>query len=343
MIAAMMQLAGLIVTLGMTSRAAAVEVAIDAGGRIKMIEKASSLIRGADTAGDADDSKAQESTASGLNSTATTKCGPAGGTCSQVVIWDKENLVGNQFSVGVGTHGNVHLWKRGSRRRDMNWGDDVRSMTMHGHCKVTFYEHAGPKDPIYTIYGTDSNLRRRHGTSAISVAHTHCKTDCVWDTWNAGACSATCGYGTMRRTRSKKVQEQHGGRPCSGVAEDTPVCPNLPPCDCVWEDWDAWDACSATCGPGSKKRRRVLRTAGGGKTCPAQEEESEECTLTTCPTTTSSSTTSTPTTTNTTTTTDTTTTTLIAIPLKSSSFPKSWRVGAAFAVLLHFLARLGCN
>ena len=39
--------------------------------------------------------------------------------------------------------------------------------------------------------------------------------NCQWGSWETGTCSKTCGGGTRRKSRSKTVTEQHGGR-CEG-------------------------------------------------------------------------------------------------------------------------------
>ena len=39
--------------------------------------------------------------------------------------------------------------------------------------------------------------------------------NCEWTDWQIGQCSVTCGGGTRRNTRSKKVEEKNGGM-CTG-------------------------------------------------------------------------------------------------------------------------------
>ena len=54
--------------------------------------------------------------------------------------------------------------------------------------------------------------------------------NCVWNVWQAGACSKTCGGGTRKDTRTKKTVEKHGGT-CRGKASfeekcNTEKCPS---------------------------------------------------------------------------------------------------------------------
>ena len=54
--------------------------------------------------------------------------------------------------------------------------------------------------------------------------------DCEWDEFNAwSTCSQTCGGGEQARTRSIKIQQNHGGNPCDGTATETQSC-NTNPC-----------------------------------------------------------------------------------------------------------------
>ena len=40
--------------------------------------------------------------------------------------------------------------------------------------------------------------------------------DCQWNDWNIGECSVSCGGGTKKSTRSKRVVEKYGGSSCAG-------------------------------------------------------------------------------------------------------------------------------
>ena len=47
--------------------------------------------------------------------------------------------------------------------------------------------------------------------------------NCEWSAWKIGECSATCGKGTRKETRSKFVEENNGGV-CSGDSEAREEC-----------------------------------------------------------------------------------------------------------------------
>ena len=58
--------------------------------------------------------------------------------------------------------------------------------------------------------------------------------NCQWGSWESGTCSKTCGGGTRRKSRSKTVTEQHGGR-CEGSSTmdencNEQHCPSKPLC-----------------------------------------------------------------------------------------------------------------
>ena len=53
----------------------------------------------------------------------------------------------------------------------------------------------------------------------------HCflAVQCVWDDWNIGACSKSCGTGTRTNNRTKLIVESGGGN-CTGQHTETEVC-----------------------------------------------------------------------------------------------------------------------
>jgi len=54
--------------------------------------------------------------------------------------------------------------------------------------------------------------------------------NCAWGEWRSwGACSATCGQGTRKRTRSQTRGPENGGS-CNGDLENKKPCHRLPPC-----------------------------------------------------------------------------------------------------------------
>ena len=47
--------------------------------------------------------------------------------------------------------------------------------------------------------------------------------NCEWNEWQIGECSKTCGRGTRSNTRTKKVEEMHGGI-CDGESTVSESC-----------------------------------------------------------------------------------------------------------------------
>ena len=52
--------------------------------------------------------------------------------------------------------------------------------------------------------------------------------NCQWSSWSLGACSDTCGGGSLTKTRTKDVEEANGGT-CDGQPTGNEIC-NTNPC-----------------------------------------------------------------------------------------------------------------
>ncbi|RMX50755.1 hypothetical protein pdam_00017962 [Pocillopora damicornis] len=115
----------------------------------------------------------------------------------------------------------------------------------------------------------------------------------TWSSW--GGCSATCGGGTQKRTRTcTNPPPSNGGKTCLeqglGPSEEEQEC-NTENCPVNggYSTWSNWGQCTATCGGGTQKRTRTCTNplpSNGGKTClelnlgPAEEEQ--ECNTQNC-------------------------------------------------------------
>ncbi|KAL3852082.1 hypothetical protein ACJMK2_015769 [Sinanodonta woodiana] len=127
-------------------------------------------------------------------------------------------------------------------------------------------------------------------------------TDGVWSTWCPwtfnSACSATCGGGTMSKTRTRTcIGRQYGGRECNGsvVEHEQDKCsPSL--CPLVHGGWSAWTAWTptgswnVTCFGGTLTKTRTRTCTNPipqkcGNPCNGSSTESQtvECNKLTCP------------------------------------------------------------
>merc|ERR1719313_2106109 len=75
---------------------------------------------------------------------------------------------------------------------------------------------------------------------------------------------------------------------CAGSTTDAankPVCQQVIPINCEWDDWSEWEECSETCGGGDRKRTRVRKVLGlfGGDECIGPHENTESCNINVCP------------------------------------------------------------
>uniref|UniRef100_A0A3B3QN85 Spondin-1 n=1 Tax=Paramormyrops kingsleyae TaxID=1676925 RepID=A0A3B3QN85_9TELE len=104
-----------------------------------------------------------------------------------------------------------------------------------------------------------------------------------WITWSP--CSASCGMGMRSRERYVK-QFPEDGSICSLPTEETEKCVvnnDCGPSSCLVTEWGEWDACSATCGLGTKRRERMVKMLPSESSeCNAQVAEVEKCLMPEC-------------------------------------------------------------
>ncbi|XP_062621326.1 A disintegrin and metalloproteinase with thrombospondin motifs adt-1-like [Saccostrea cucullata] len=100
-----------------------------------------------------------------------------------------------------------------------------------------------------------------------------------WASWSS--CSATCGSGIHKRTRScTNPKPQHGGRTCLGNDVQSAVLNG------GWSLWSPWSTCSATCGSILQSRLRFCNNpppSNGGNKCTGSAQEAKVCNLPHCP------------------------------------------------------------
>lgn len=117
----------------------------------------------------------------------------------------------------------------------------------------------------------------------IAPCPVHCELG-DWSLWTL--CSKSCGGGLSSRSRTEKIAAMYGGNLCTGSTSQDQAC-NANPCpvDCPWADWTDFDACTTTCGGGTKKRSRVVwvAPAHGGAECDGSTVNQEVCNDAPCP------------------------------------------------------------
>ena len=94
----------------------------------------------------------------------------------------------------------------------------------------------------------------------------------------------TCGGGQCARTRKVAVLAANGGLPCEAADSMEVQGCGMEPCerdavDCLWDTWNEWTTCTATCGGGEKGRKRavVQEASGGGVPCTGPMNEFRSC------------------------------------------------------------------
>ncbi|XP_066586154.1 netrin receptor UNC5A-like [Prorops nasuta] len=106
-----------------------------------------------------------------------------------------------------------------------------------------------------------------------------------WSSWSGWSeCSARCGRGTQKRTRScTNPAPINGGQACSGLAVQRVDCnPSCPAIDGRWSGWSSWSACGSDC---TRVRRRSCSDpppSNGGRPCQGKDVIAESCSIDRC-------------------------------------------------------------
>jgi len=133
------------------------------------------------------------------------------------------------------------------------------------------------KSELCALEKIRGELLKIEGKSVTSIS------DCEVSEWSNEECSATCGGGTMTKSRSVVTQPEGGGMECPPLEMvescNTHVCPT----DCKLSDWGGWSSCSAECGGGVLERTRSVEVEArhGGNPC-EETEEDQACKIQSC-------------------------------------------------------------
>lgn len=93
-----------------------------------------------------------------------------------------------------------------------------------------------------------------------------------WQGWTQ--CSQTCGKDSTRSRKRDCRSGIYGNAVCKGVSKQFQTC-SLPTCS-QWSNWNNWQACSVTCGTGTKRRTRTCNRNGNDK-CIGSWSQTELC------------------------------------------------------------------
>lgn len=106
--------------------------------------------------------------------------------------------------------------------------------------------------------------------------------DCEVSGWVSSECSATCGGGVQKLTRSITIPAV-GGAACPPLSMEQKCSTKPCPIDCRVSGWSGWSSCSAKCGGGVKQRTRsvVVEAQYGGDPC-GQTSVTESCNIQSC-------------------------------------------------------------
>jgi len=98
-------------------------------------------------------------------------------------------------------------------------------------------------------------------------------TDCELSDWNKEECSATCGGGRVRSTRTILTHPIGDGIPCGSLVKEEACNNHACPVNCELEEWSQWSECGAQCGGGVKERTRGKKqeAMNGGEPCGSME------------------------------------------------------------------------
>jgi len=152
-------------------------------------------------------------------------------------------------------------------------------------CKLT-YVHDGSKlvceNHIDECYRFEGSCDKTCGFCKVDDNN---KVDGQWGEWSSwSTCTKTCGEGnSIKERKCNNPAPSGGGSNCIGDSEKRKDC-NVESCpiddDGQWSEWEAWSACTKTCGGGKSTRTRECNNRRSD--CIGDSEQSEDCNVESC-------------------------------------------------------------
>ncbi|XP_050391272.1 netrin receptor UNC5C isoform X2 [Patella vulgata] len=132
------------------------------------------------------------------------------------------------------------------------------------------------KDTGNYTCGAQNPASRRFSESAVLTVFVNG----AWSTWSQWTeCSAKCGKGTQRRTRTcTDPAPLNGGASCAGEAVNRIACTSICPVDGLWSPWSSWSTCSPDCIHHRRRSCDNPAPANGGEYCIGNDLASANCT-----------------------------------------------------------------